>query len=93
MIALADSFTPQYPSEKALVGAIVGKLKIEARERGWKGTKLLEAEWIDRKRQAERGYVSGGDPIALVVIGPGHGDVTVDEVSAFIRDKRKRGKS
>lgn len=80
MIALADQFIGQYPTEKALVGAVIGKLMIEARARGWKGVVLLDADWTEEF----------GAPICAVQIGPGHGVVTIENVREFIRDKRKR---
>lgn len=96
MIALADSMSGQYASEKLLARHLLGRLKLEAREKGWKGNFLLDADWItdlDVVRQTPLGdVITRHEPILLVIIGPGHGDVTVDELRNFIRAK-KRGKA
>lgn len=99
MIAAADSFEGQYASEAALVGALLGRIKIAARERGWRGTFLIDADWLtglERRDPASPDAApafTGCPPTCLIVLGPGHGDVTVTEVSALIREKRAAAKA
>lgn len=78
MIAICDQLSPQYGDMKRLAGALVGALNIEFRKAGWKGARILDAEYFDKDSPAR----------LLIVAGPGHGELTVEAVSAFIKDKR-----
>jgi hypothetical protein len=77
----ADAFGGQYKDKPAFIEAILGRLKIEARQDGWPGVQLEDVDWIEKR---------GEPPIAVIQLRPGHGDVNVADVRIFLADKRKR---
>lgn len=77
----ADAFTGQYKDRPAFIEALLGRLKIEARQDGWPGVQLEDVDWIERKDEA---------PIAVIQLRPGHGDVNVADVRIFLVEKRRR---
>lgn len=78
MISICDQLSPEYRDMKTLAASLVGALKIEMKERGWSGAKILDAEYFD----------DDDPPRLLINIGPGHGALSVAAVSAFIKEKR-----
>lgn len=81
-LALSDAFAGQHPSERHLVEGMLGTLTIQARECGWPGTMLVDASWEPAR--------DGRPPACTIVLQPGTGQVTVDDVRGFIHDKRER---
>jgi hypothetical protein len=68
MIAIAADFSAKkHGDEKAFVEGLLVSLKDVAREKGWRGQRLVQAEWSD-------------DAGALIIIDEGPGDVTVADV-------------
>lgn len=79
-IATSDSFTGQYRDKAAMIGAMLGRIKIEARLDGWEGTVLQDVMWIEGK---------GGAPDeATIALDRGAGDVSIDDVRAFLREQK-----
>lgn len=74
MISYADAFTGQYRDERQLCEAVLGRLKIEGRERGWRGFHLVDAAWT-----------ACTPPILAITLGPGHSDPGPDDVRAICR--------
>lgn len=87
MIATADSLDGQYRDHAAMIEAMIGRVTIEARGRGWKGLKLLAFDWRADLEFARDGELVKHPPIALIVAGPGHGQITVAECRAILKDK------
>jgi hypothetical protein len=83
MIEISVPFTPDYRDEKTFVASMIGRVKIQARERGWTGLHLVEAAYaadpdnLDRRRLTLR-------------VGPGHGDITVKDIGDACRAARRR---
>lgn len=82
MIVTSDIFTAQYKDEATFVEAILGRLKIEAREMGWRGTALDWIEW--RPADERRG------PLCTITIREGKGDVTVADCRLALKTQRHR---
>lgn len=76
-LSTADSVSAGYPNERLLVASVIGRLRIAAGELGWRGTRLVDAAWHE------------GDRLVAVAVAPGDGDVSVDQVSKFLKDQRK----
>ncbi|MCW5697947.1 MAG: hypothetical protein KIS96_14600, partial [Bauldia sp.] len=74
-LAFADGMDGgRYGNERQLVEGVLARLKSEARAVGWKGQFLVDV--IRTARDA--------GTIISIQIGPGHGDITVDQVRAFL---------
>jgi len=77
----ADAFEGQYKDKPAFIEAILGRLKIEARQDGWPGVQLEDVDWIEARDKP---------PIAVIQIRPGHGDVNVADVRIMLAEKKRR---
>lgn len=77
----ADAFEGQYKDKPAFIEALLGRLKIEARQDGWPGVQLEDVDWIEER---------GKSPIAVIQLRPGHGDVNVADVRIFLAEKKRR---
>lgn len=79
-IATSDHFTGQYRDKAAMIGAMLGRLKVEARRDGWGGTVLQDAIWTPG---------AGGEPDqATIALDRGQGDATIDDVRMFLREQK-----
>ena len=79
--ATADCFTGQYKDRPSFISGILGRLKIAAKQDGWPGTVLFDADWLEE---------TGKPPLAVIALQPGTGDVTVADVRLFLVEKRKK---
>jgi hypothetical protein len=82
MIAIADHLSATYPDMKTLAASLVSALGIEMKARGWTGVKILDADYCDQEPPAS----------LLIVIGPGHEELSVPAVRTFVRKKRLTAK-
>jgi hypothetical protein len=80
-IATSDSFTGQYRDKAAMIGAMLGRIKIEAHSCGWEGTVLQDVQWTPGK--------AGAPDEAIIALDRGLGDVTIDDVREFLREQAK----
>jgi len=80
-LSTADSVSAGYPNERLLVASVIGRLVLAARDLGWRGTRLVDAAWHE------------GDRLVAVAVAPGDGEVTVDQVSKFLKEARRAAKS
>ena len=81
--ATADYFTGQYQDRTAFVGAVLGRLLLEARQDGWPGTAIEDADWIEE---------TGRPDMAVLSLRPAIGNVTIADVRMFLIDKKNRAK-
>lgn len=79
--ATADVFTGQYKDRPTFIAGILSRLKIAARQDGWPGTALFDADWIEER---------GKEPMALIHLQQGTGDVSVADVRIFLIAKRRQ---
>lgn len=79
--AYADVFTGQYKDRPTFIQSLLGRLKIEAKQDGWPGTAIVDADWIEKR---------GEPPMAVIQLMPGNGDVSVADVRIFLVEKRRR---
>lgn len=82
-ILAGDAFDSRYRSERQMVEAVIGRIAIAAREDGWPGMKLADAEWTGS------GF---GKEITLTIDRADRGAVTVDDVGKFLRAKKREQK-
>ncbi len=68
MFAVADSPSPQYPTQTRFMEAMAGVINLELRKRGHSGAELIEFRWDERQ---------GQEPIVTIVAGPGKAPLTV----------------
>lgn len=81
-MCLGDRLTGQYANATVMIGSLLGQLKIEARGHGWEGLRLHDAIWTP---------AADGEPDqATITVDRGPGDVTVDDVSKFLREKKRK---
>ena len=84
MIATSDMFTGQYRDQAQMIEALIGRVRIAARERGWSEIALLDFDWIEAPRP---GAAADAPPLATIVVGPGHSGVTVEDCRRMLREK------
>lgn len=81
-LALADTFTGQYPDARAFVEGLLGQVLAEARATGWTAARLFHAD------------MTGGEPDGMgatlaIALEPAEADASVDDVRAFLKDRRR----
>jgi len=77
MMAIADDLRPQYRDVKTLVASMVGALNLEMARKGWRGASIFDADCREKPV-----------PSVLIVIEQGSDLLTVDAISAFLKEKR-----
>lgn len=80
-IAMTGSVDGTYRTERTLVESVLGQIKIRAIQEGWHGQQIHDADWIKSKTDPD---------MVLIVLEPGLGDVNVDQLRAFIKDRKAR---
>lgn len=82
MIAIADDLRPEFADMPALAASMVKALRQEMRRHGWRGAEISDADYDD----------SRDVPALLIIISPGKDPLTVERVSAFLKEKRAQAR-
>lgn len=84
MIALADQFTGQYRDTATMIESMLGQIAIVMREKGWQGAVLVDCQWHEKAKPGAFRMIDA--PLALIVVAPGEGTVTVDHCRAKLKE-------
>jgi len=81
--ATADYFTGQYKDRTTFMAAILGRLQLEARQDGWTGSAIFDADWIEE---------TGKPDMAVLSLQPSTGNVTIANVRLFLIEKKNKAR-
>ncbi|WP_295805899.1 hypothetical protein [uncultured Nitratireductor sp.] len=82
MIAIADDLRPEFADMAALAASMVEALRHEMHSQGWRGAEISDADYDDSRKV----------PSLLIIIRPGKDELTVERVSAFVKEKRAQAR-
>lgn len=80
-LVTADIFTGQYKDRPTFIASILSRLKIAAKQDGWPGIALFDADWIEER---------GKQPMAVIHLQQGTGDVSVADVRIAVIEKQRQ---